>query len=185
MNPAKKINELWGLLNETALLLNRTAMAGRFANQLAVLRQQLQRVPANPAVLQEVYGALTAMRKQLRLAGYDLSMGKYTLIFDGFRNDDVLGSGFFRVVLFIDKSGAFYWKTGEENHSMLASMLERVLSKNPDLNIVGIHCLWYQRTKTTLILSGAASETGEDYERLKNLGQEDSLRFLSRLKDLC
>jgi hypothetical protein len=185
MNLAKKINEVWGLLNETALLLNRTAVRRRFENQLAVLRFQLQHVPPNPAILQEVNGALTELRKQLRLAGYDLSKGKYTLILDGFRNDDASVEGFVRLVLFIDKSGAFYWKTGEENHMMLAAMLGNVLGKNPVLHIIDMHYLWYLKTKTTLTLSGAATETGEDYERLKTMAHRDSLLFLSRLKGLC
>jgi hypothetical protein len=185
MNLAKKINEVWGLLNETALLLNRTSVRGRFENQLAVLRFQLQKALSNPTILQGINAALTEMRKQLRLAGYDLSMGKYTLIFDGFRNDDATIDGFGRIVLFIEKSGAFYWKTGEENHLMLASMLGTVLEKNPELHIVDMHYLWYLRTKTTLTLSGSATETGEDYERLKVMGNRDSLLFLSRLKGLC
>jgi len=185
MNLAKKINEVWGLLNETALLLNRTAVHSRFENQLAVLRSRLQHVPPNPAILQGVNAALTEMRKHLRLAGYDLSMGKYTLIFDGFRNDDATIDGFGRMVLFIEKNGAFYWKTGEENHVMLASMLGNVLEKNPALHIIDMHYLWYLRTKTTLTLSGSATETGEDYERLKAMGNGDSLLFLSRLKGLC
>jgi hypothetical protein len=186
MNISKKINDVWRLLNETALLVNRTAVKDRFENRLAVLRSQLQRAPANSALIRELDTALTNLRKQLRLAGYDLSMGKYSLIFDGFRNDDTLGSGFNRFVLFIEKSGVFYWKTGDENHIMLASMLERILEKNPaGLHITDMHYLWYMRTKTTVTISGAATETGEDYQRLKALGEADSLLFLSRLKGLC
>jgi hypothetical protein len=183
---SKKINDVWRLLNETALLVNRTAVKARFENQLAVLRSQLQRAPASPALIRELDAALTNLRKQLRLAGYDLSMGKYSLIFDGFRNDDTLGSGFNRLVLFIEKSGFFYWKTGDENHIMLASLLERILEKNPvGLHITDMHYLWYMRTKTTVTISGAATETGEDYQRLKVMGEADSLLFLSRLKGLC
>ncbi|MDR2073008.1 MAG: hypothetical protein LBP60_06220 [Spirochaetaceae bacterium] len=184
MDLAKKINEVWGLLNETALLLRRTVLESRFAHQVTVLRVQLQRAPANPAMLQEVQGALVELRKQLRLAGYDLSMGKYTLIFDGFRNDDCINAGFNRLVLFMDRSGSLYWKTGEENHLMLASMLDRMLSKSPERIIVDMHYLWFLWTKTTLILSGSATETAEDYRRLKDHAEADSLLFLSRIKGL-
>ncbi|MDR2210189.1 MAG: hypothetical protein LBO65_01785 [Spirochaetaceae bacterium] len=184
MDIAKKINEVWGLLNETALLLRRTALEDRFIRQMAVLRTQLQRTPANPAMLREVQGALVELRKQLRLAGYDLSMGKYTLIFDGFRNDDCINAGFNRLVLFMDRSGSFHWKTGEENHLMLASMLERTMGKAPERSIVDMHYLWFLRTRTTLILSGSVTETAEDYQRLKAHAQSDSLLFLSRIKGL-
>ncbi|MDR2313715.1 MAG: hypothetical protein LBE02_04205 [Spirochaetaceae bacterium] len=184
MDIAKKINEVWRLLDETALLLCRTALENRFARQVTILRAQLQRAPANPAMLQEVKGALVELRKQLRLAGYDLSMGKYTLVFDGFRNDDCTSAGFKRLVLFMDGSGVLYWKTGEENHLMLASMLERALSKAPQRTIVDMHYLWFLRTKTTLILSGSATETAEDYRRLKDHAKADGLLFLSRLKGL-
>jgi hypothetical protein len=185
MDPAKKINEVWGLLNDTALLLNRTALRERFENQLAVLRTQLQRAPASPAILGEVKTALAELRKHLRLAGYDLSMGKYALVFDGFRNDDCVNEGFKRAVLFIDGGGAFYGKTGEENHLMLASMLGNILDKVPGTNIVDMHYLWILRSRTALTLSGSATETAEDYQRLKARAGADTLLFLTRLKGLC
>ncbi|MDR2470542.1 MAG: hypothetical protein LBD09_00340 [Treponema sp.] len=184
MNLSKKVNEVWALLNETALLLNRTAVRKRFEGQLGVLRGRLQGAPANPAVLQNIEGALTELRKELRLAGYDLSMGKYALCFDGFRNDDTLGSGFNRVALFIGTDGTFYAKTGDDNHIVLASMLERIVSKNPAVQIAAMHYLWYQRTRTSITLSGSATETAEDYQRLKEYAEADSLRFLSRLKGI-
>ncbi|GHV86342.1 hypothetical protein AGMMS50230_19500 [Spirochaetia bacterium] len=184
MNLSKKINEVWGLLNETALLVSRTAVRKRFENQLALLRARLQSAPANPAVLAELQTALTELRRQLRLGGYDLSMGKYTLILDGFRDDDTFGSGFIRAVLFIAKDGTFYTKTGDDNHSMLASMLEQLLRKIPGLEIMDMHYLWYLRTKTTITLSGSATETAEDYEHLKAYAGADNLLFLSRLKGL-
>lgn len=181
---SKKITEVWNLLNETALFLARTKVRARFENQIAVLRSQLQKAPSNPAVIKEIYVSLTGLRQQLRLAGYDLSMGKYALIFDGFRNDDSLGSGFARAVLYIgDKN--FYWKTGEDNHIMLAASMDSLLAKSRGSDqIRGIHYLWFLKTKTTVVLSGSATETAEDYEKLKEFGESDALWFLSRLKGL-
>jgi hypothetical protein len=181
---SKKITEVWNLLNETTLLANRTVIRGRFESRLAVLRSQLQKAPANPNLIKEVYSSLTGIRQQFRLAGYDLSMGKYTLIFDGFRNDDTLGSGFKRAVLFIGVEN-FYWQTGDENHIMLAAAMENLLAKSPKhVPILEIHYLWFQRTKTTFTLSGSATETAEDYQKLKARGESDSLLFLSKLKGL-
>jgi hypothetical protein len=184
MNVSKKGNEVWGLINETALFLNRTAVRRRFANSMTTLYAQLQSAPLNPAVLKEVQAALIELRKQLRLAGYDLSMGKYTLVFDGFHNDEIFDR-FKRVVLFIDRSGAFYWQTGLDNHVAQASLLEQRLQKTPGYYIVERHYLWFLWTKTTLTLSGSATERAEDYEQLKNYAGADPLLFLSRLKGLC
>jgi hypothetical protein len=181
---AKQITEVWRVLNETALLLSRTIVKSRFENQLAVLRSELQRAPANPGVLREVSVVLTDIRKQLRMAGYDLSMGKYTLIFDGFRNDDSAAEGFQRLVLFIgDKD--LYWKTGDENHLLLASVLGKTLEKSSKrVILLEMHYLWFLRTKTTLTLSGAVTETEEDYQKLKVRGEADNLLFLSKLKGI-
>ena len=181
---AKKITEVWNLLNETALMVNRTKVRARFENQLALLRSRLQKAPAAAAVVKEVYVNLTGLRQQLRLCGYDLSMGKYTLIFDGFRNDDSLGTGFRRAVLYIGEKN-FYWKTGDENHIMLAAALDSLMAKSQSREqIFGIHYLWFLKTRSTVTLSGSATETAEDYEKLKALGESDSLLFLSKIKGL-
>jgi hypothetical protein len=181
---SKKMTEVWQLVNETALLLNRTAIKDRYEQQLGVLRSKLQQAPANPIILEEVSAGIRELRKQMRLAGYDLSMGKYSLLFDGFRHDDSIAEGFKRMVLFIGKD-EFFCKTGNENHLMLAEFLNRQLVAGPKKPaILEMHYLWYKRTKTTIVLSGAATETAEDYELLKKAGEADSLLFLSRLKGL-
>jgi hypothetical protein len=182
---SRQITDVLNLLNETALQVSRTKIRARFEKQLLVLRSQLQKAPSSPAVIKEVYTGLTGIRQQIRLAGYDLSMGKYKLVFDGFRNDDSLGGGFKRAVLFIGEKN-FFWRTGDDNHIMLASALENSLiqSRNRE-QIFQIHYLWFMRTKTTYILSGAATETAEDYEMLKAYGEADDLLFLSKLKGLC
>jgi hypothetical protein len=181
---SKKMTRVWQIINETALLLSRTAINDRYAGHLEVLRSKLRQEPANPVILEEVSAGLMELRKRLRLAGYDLSMGKYTLIFDGFRQDDSIAEGFKRMVLFIG-TGEFFCKTGDENHLILARFLNRQLdagTKKPV--ILAMHYLWYRRTKTALVLSGAATETAEDYAVLKSEGEADSLLFLSRLKGL-
>jgi hypothetical protein len=149
-----------------------------------VIRSRLQQAPANPAVLAGVNEALVELRKQMRLSGYDLGMGKYTLIFDGFRNDEAVAEGYVRMVLFMGRN-AFYWRTGEANHIALTEMLEQYLRRVPHRDVItGRHYLWYLKTKTTLTLSGAATETAGDYRKLKAQGEADSLLFLSKLRNL-
>jgi hypothetical protein len=179
---SKKMTGVLQLVNETSLLLNRTAIKERFEGHLGVFRSKLLQAPANPIILEEVSAGLTELRRQMRLAGYDLSMGKYALVFDGFRQDDSIVEGFKRLVLFIGKD-EFFCKTGDENHLRLAGFLDRQINARPGKQtVLEMHYLWYKRTKTAIILSGAATETAEDYELLKKAGEADSLLFLSRLK---
>jgi hypothetical protein len=181
---SKKMTGVLRLADETALLLNRTAIKERYEGHLGILRSKLLQAPANPVILGEVSAGLTELRRQMRLAGYDLSMGKYALVFDGFRHDDSIAEGFRRMVLFIGKD-AFFCKTGDENHLRLAGFLDRQLNAGPGkADILEMHYLWYMRTKTAVILSGSATETAEDYALLKKTGEADSLLFLSRLKGL-
>jgi hypothetical protein len=184
MNVSEKGNEVWGLINETILFIKRTAVRRRFEDSLTTLYARLQSAPVNPAILKEVHAALMELRKQIRRAGYDLSMGRYTLIFDGFHNDEVFDR-FNRMVLFIDHSGVFYWQTGDDNHVEQASQLKQRLQKKAEYDIAEQHYLWFLWTKTTLTLSGSATEREDDYLRLQNRAQADPFLFLSRLKGLC
>jgi len=184
----EKVNQYWKILDETAALLNRTAVKGRFEKQLTAIALRFQSAPANLANLKELHEALTELRKQMRLLGYDLSMGKYTLYFDGFHNDEVYGS-FTRMVLLIDQNGAFYWNIGDSNHVTLAYFLENTILKAKAIKKLNVkirdkHYLWFKKTKSTVTLSGSATETTEAYERLKEYAETDNLLFLSRLKGL-
>ena len=182
-NLIKKINDIWTLINETAVFLERTALRGGYDDLIAQFRARLQNTPVNSAVLQDVQSALTEIRKRIRLSGYDLSMGKFDLVFDGFHNDDV-GGAFSRMVLFIGGQGAFYWKTGNENHIELTASMEKQMHKIKETNIAQKHFLWYKWTKTSLILSGSASESKESYQKLMDYAQADPLLFLTRIKKL-
>jgi hypothetical protein len=147
----------------------------------------LQRAKADKDRISEIRSQLIELRKNLRLLGYDLSIAKHTLIFDGFRHDDSIAQGFRRLVLFMGDQD-LYWITGDDNHVMLASFLEKKLDntirRGERVNIYGRHYLWYLRRKTELILSGSATETKDDYERLKTIGEVQALLFLSKLKSL-
>jgi hypothetical protein len=99
-----------------------------------------------------------------------------------------MAEGFKRLVLFLgDKD--LYWLTGTDNHIALDSYLEEKLYKSEavrkNLRILGKHYLWFLRRKTALVLSGAATETKEAYERLKAIGEAKPLLFLSKLKGLA
>ena len=176
--------DIWKLLSETTLFLSRTKDFYLYESQLRTWRSALQINRKNPEAVAKIRREITELRKQLRLEGYDLSLGKQNLIFEGFRNDASLGEGFRRVVLFFTDED-IYWIAGEDNHVTLADFLDRRLSQEHQaLHIRYKHYLWYRRRGGDLVLSGSDTETKEDFERLKAMAEANSLLFLSKLKNL-
>jgi hypothetical protein len=187
---ADKTTDTWKLLSETDYFLSRTNEYHHYEHQMRSLRSTLSAAgkSGKEKTVKEVHAELVELRKELRLSGYDLSLGKYRLVFDGFRHDDSLSHGFKRLVLFLCDD-FFLWLTGDSNHIDLAEILEQQVTRHSAatgkrITIKGKHYLWYLRTKDELIFSGADTETKEDYAQLKAQGEVSSLLFLSRLKNL-
>ncbi|MDR2258462.1 MAG: hypothetical protein LBE14_04865 [Treponema sp.] len=179
-----RFSDAWKLLSETTVFLGRTGEFHLYEQQLRFWRSELQSAPRNSEVAQRVRSEVAELRKHLRLQGYDLTLGKQNLLFDGFRNDTSFGEGFSRIVLFITADDLL-WLMGEDNHITLAGLLERrIENAHGRAQIMGKHYLWYRRRGNDLILSGSDTETKEDYERLKAMGEANSLFFLSKLKSL-
>jgi hypothetical protein len=178
--------DVWKLLSETTVFLGRTREFHLYEHQLRLWRAELQSSPKDSAAAQKIRSEVVELRKHLRLQGYDLSLGRQNLLFDGFRNDTSLGENFKRMVLFIT-SDDLLWLTGEDNHVTLAGFLERKIETamaRTGIQIAGKHYLWYRRRVNDLILSGSDTETQEDYARLKATGEANPLFFLSKLKSL-
>jgi hypothetical protein len=147
----------WKLLAETESYLSHTPDFGSYEQQFKEWRLRLQNRKTNDTDLVTIRSEIVELRKQLRLKGYDLSLGLVRLRIDGFRNDDCLAEGFARVVIcFCDP--AVYWQTGTANHVTIADELLDTLAKKNLLANPEIHCLWFRRTSKELILSGAATE---------------------------
>jgi 23S rRNA G2069 N7-methylase RlmK/C1962 C5-methylase RlmI len=183
-----KFSDVWKLLSETTIFLSRTKDSDAYEKQLRSWRLELQSSNRNPDIARRIRSDLTALRKNLRLQGYDLSLGRQNLIIDGFRNDASLGEGFRRVVIFISDSKIFFL-TGEDNHITLAEFLERRLeaeiqTRKKWIRILDRHYLWYRRQGQNLILSGSDTETKEDFERFSAMCAANSLLFLGGLKGL-
>ncbi|GHV13060.1 hypothetical protein FACS189491_07290 [Spirochaetia bacterium] len=183
-----KFSDVWKLLSETTVFLSRTKDSDTYEKQLRTWRLELQSSNRNPDIARRIRSDLTALRKNLRLQGYDLSLGRQNLVIDGFRNDASLGEGFRRVVIFISESKIFFL-TGEDNHIALAEFLERRLeaeiqARKRRIRILDRHYLWYRRQGQDLILSGSDTETKEDFERFTAMCAANSLLFLAGLKGL-
>jgi hypothetical protein len=176
--------DVWKLLSETTLFLSRTKEFYLYEDQLRTWRSNLQMKRKNPEEIAKIRREITELRKQLRHEGYDLSLGKQNLIFAGFKNDACLREGFKRVVLFFTNED-IYWLTGEDNHITLGEFLDRRFYEERQRGQVRYkYYLWYRRQGTDLILAGSDTETKENFERLKAMGEANSLLLLSKLKKL-
>jgi hypothetical protein len=66
----------------------------------------------------------------------------------------------------------------------MEQQIERMIRANENITISEKHYLWYRRRGPDLILSGSDTETKEDFERIKAMGEVNSLAILSGLKEL-
>ncbi|MDR1929965.1 MAG: hypothetical protein LBQ44_04965 [Treponema sp.] len=177
-----RFSGIWQLLSETTRFLSRTPLFGAYESQLRQWRHELQSAGRDAELIRRIRGELTELRKSLRLQGYDLSLAKQRLVFEGFRNDASLGEGFRRVVLFLGDND-LYWLAGDDNHITLAELLERQLERLR-VPLRSKHYLWYKRRGNDLVLSGSDTEMKEDFERLKATGEANNLILLGKLKGL-
>ncbi|MDR1899136.1 MAG: hypothetical protein LBQ55_03920 [Treponema sp.] len=182
-----RFGDIWKLLSGTTVFLSRINGMDHYEDQLRRWRGELQRSGRDPAVVARIRGEITELRRQLRLQGHDLSLGKQNLIIDRFRNDSCMAEGFCRVVLFFG-ADTIYYITGSDNHialdELLGAQMDRRIRAGGQIVIREKHYLWYRRQGTDLVLSGADTETREDFERLKALGESNSLFILTALKQL-
>lgn len=179
--------DVWQLLSETTQFLSKTREFAQYEDQLRQWRAQLQSKRHDSETAVKIRAELVALRKHLRLMGYDLSLAKQNLRFEGFRNDACIREGFRRLVLvFTDQD--LYWLSGDDNHISLAEYLERrletALASGMIERIRDRHYLWYKRQGNNLIISGSDTETREDFERLVAIGDANPLWLLSRLKGM-
>jgi hypothetical protein len=177
-----RFSDIWQLLSETTQFLSRTPLFGSYESQLREWRLELQSNRQDPELSRRIRLDLTELRKSLRLLGYDLSLARQQLIFEGFRNDASLGEGFRRVVIFFGDED-IYWMSGDDNHIALAEMLDRQLSGS-GRPVRSKHYLWYKRRGNDLVLSGSDTEMKDDFERLRAMGEANTLIILGKLRGL-
>jgi hypothetical protein len=179
--------DTWKLLSDTTVFLGRTPEFHQYEAQLRQWRAQLQNAKRSQEKAREIRVLVTALRKDLRLQGYDLGTGAQSLTFDGFRDDACIAQGFRRVVLFLAEDD-IYWLAGDENHLSLGEYLEKQLASGTlapaGVRIRSKHYLWYKRDGGSLILCGSATELAADFARLCAIGEANTLLFLSKLKKL-
>lgn len=172
----------WKLLSDTEHFLASTPLQRSYEQQFTVWRKRLQ-TEKNDAVRASVREELVALRKALRMEGYDLSLGTIRLIVKDFVNDDAAARGFRRVVICFCDTGV-YWLSGEANHLELGSALQSELERKRLYVHPEMHYLWFLWERNALLLSGSATESPETFERLQTRVQANPQKVLRYLKTL-
>jgi hypothetical protein len=174
---------VWVLLTQTTDFLSRTSVFSQYEDRLSQMNSSLHSSRGNEDVVREIRDELIQIRRSLRLSGYDLTLGNLELSLQGFRNDAALGEGFHRVVAFIGLKQV-WCIVGQANHMELYKQLEDSLRRVGPAIILQKHYLWYRWDRDLLVLSGAATETAEDWETLKEwcVEKEHKLALLGRMK---
>lgn len=181
---AERLASTWVLLSDTTNFLSRTSVFIHYEAELMEMRRRLSSSSKSSEIEREVRKELIELRTSLREQGYDLSLGRLELAFQGFRNDASIVGGFRRLVLFIGARNLWFLD-GDDNHVELHRRLESAL-KPLGMDILQKHYLWYRWNHEQLILSGSDTETAEDFETLKSWCEQPERRLLllSRLKKL-
>lgn len=169
-------------MSDTTDFLSRSGLIAGYETSLREWRLALQSRSGDQEEILRIREDLTGLRRELRLQGYDLSLGSRDLVLQGFRNDSCLAEGFRRAVIFItDRDVVFL--SGSANHLELARYLE-----SKAVGRYGVirqrHYLWYRWVRTQLILSGSDTKTPEDWEVLKTFAESHKNYLLSKLKNL-
>jgi hypothetical protein len=174
---SERLASTWLLLSDTTNYLSRISLLTQYEAELMDMRRRLSERGRDENESRAVRSELTALRKALRLLGHDLSLGALELAIKGFRNDAATAEGFRRVVIFIGRRG-IWWKAGEENHRVLHDLLESDRERRRAEGIEQKHYLWYRWNNGLLVLSGADSESAQDFELLKEWTSRPGNDFL-------
>jgi hypothetical protein len=180
---AESFSSTWTLLSDTTNFLSRVKLLDEYEAELFALRARLSRSVKDPVGTREVRDAVVAIRRGLRLRGFDLHLGSKDAALEGFRHDDAFSEGFRRVVIGIADDDVV-GLAGDDNHNILADALQDRLRTRRAMKPYRMHFLWYRWRNQVLVLSGAASETAEQFEELKAWFPANKELLLRKLKNL-
>jgi len=180
---AESISSTWRLLSDTTNFLSRVKLLDQYETELRGWRERLSRGRNNPQVAREVREDIVALRKLLRSRGYDLRLGSKDIAIEGWRHDDAMAEGFRRLVLGLAEADVYY-VAGDANHIELAETLESHCRSRRGCKPYSLHCLWYRWRANVLVLSGAASETKEQFEEFRRYFDTNKDFLLRRLSAL-
>jgi hypothetical protein len=180
---AESISSTWRLLSDTTNYLSRVKLLEQYETELRSWRERLSRGRNNPQVAREIRDDIVALRKLLRSRGYDLRLGSKDIVVEGWRHDDAMAEGFRRIVLGVAEDDVYY-VAGDSNHNDLAEALESQCRARRGCKPFSLHCLWYRWRASVLVLSGAASETAEQFEEFRRYFETNKDLLLRKLSGL-
>ena len=164
----ERFANIWVLLSDTDNFVSRSGLSRHYEQTLREWRKAVQENSQNSEKLREIKKEIVAFRGARRSEGWELRLGSLDIQLKGFRGDDALASGFRRMVLMVEKSGAIRYVVGSANHIELAKELEQQLSWVPHTELLHIHYLWYRRVAGAIELAGADSQPRDSQEYLKD-----------------
>ncbi len=180
---AESISSTWRLLSDTTNFLSRMKMLEKYDAELRGWRERLSRNRTSQQVAREVREEVVALRKALRAQGHDLRLGSKDVIIEGWRNDDSMAEGFRRIVLGLAEDDVYYL-AGDSNHNDLADYLDSQCRARRRCKPYSLHCLWYRWRSDVLVLSGAASESAEQFEEFRAWFAPNKELLLRKLSNL-
>jgi hypothetical protein len=180
---AESVSSTWRLLSDTTNFLSRIKLLDQYESELRTWRERLSRNRNNPQVVREIREDIVALRKLLRSQGHDLRLGSKDIVIEGWRHDDAMGEGFRRIALGV-ADGDVYYVAGDANHNDLAEALESQCRARRSCKPFSLHCLWYRWRANVLVLSGAASETAEQFEDFRRYFEANKNFLLKKLSRL-
>ncbi len=180
---AERVSSTWRLLSDTTNFLSRMKLLEEYEQDIKAWRDRLSRSVKDTVASREVRDAVVALRKELRLRGYDLRLGSKDIALEGFRHDDAMAEGFRRVVIAISDDDVLAL-SGDDNHIALADALQEKMRARRVATSHRFHFLWYRWRNQVLVLSGAASETSEQFDELKAWFVGNKELMLRKLKSL-
>jgi hypothetical protein len=182
-NLAEGLASTWKLLSDTGNYLSRAGLLERYGRELTELRTRLYRYGKDVETLRQVREQVVGLRRELRKQGHDLRLGSRDISLEGFRHDDAMAEGFRRLVLGVAE-GDVVALAGDLNHLELAEALEGRLRAMRPRQAYRQHFLWYRWRNRVLVLSGAASETAQGFEELKEYFTANKELLLRKLAHL-
>jgi hypothetical protein len=180
---AEKFSTTWRLLSETTQFLSRAELLPKYEPMLRRWRHTLEGNRSNTEKIQTVREEIVGLRRELRKSGYDLTLGNRDIKIEGYRNDAAMSDGFVRLVIAVSNAGVFSI-TGQDNHTLLYRYLSDHLKRKNVYGQTAYHFLWYRWRNNVLVLSGADSETRDNFERFKEYVEKNKMVLLKYLKRL-
>ncbi len=180
---------LEGYLSETRALLlqteqyviRNTKIYDQYDEAFLQLREILEAGEDQREEIEKVRVYISKIRKSLRLKGYNFKIRPMDLKVDGFRNEESAAQGFKRCVVVLTEEGDVLFMAGTENHKQMQKALEGKVAASGRDAVREVHHLWFNWVDRVLILSGAASESPENFDRFEEYAASHKEYLLKKL----